>query len=173
MSERYCSVNPHVTRSHTGVRNVLLSTDPQNTEYHVYYVTRCYATRHGSGPLPHDQGTDVMYPGIVDPNNVHNEFQGSIRYGILDLDELFKRINEDLEYFDTFNVPKQNVIKHLAVTCLDQTNIVKFYHNSRYFELNVHDFMRYIIDYCTEDGYSGILFSHGPSSMDVTRIDLG
>lgn len=44
---------PHVTRSHTGLHNMVqIALEAQIQTIDVTYVTRCYATRHGAGPLP-------------------------------------------------------------------------------------------------------------------------
>ena len=74
------------------------------------YVTRAYATRHGAGPFPREV-RGLAYP---DATNVPNAWQGSLRFGALDLDLLAKSISDDQ--------PCTNlaVEKTLAMTCLDQ-----------------------------------------------------
>ena len=111
---------PHVTHSHTGLKNVMeMTSEIGLTELDVVYATRAYATRHGAGPFPHEE------PEIVfeDHTNVHNEWQGTIRFGELDLDLLAESI---------LNVAKHGVIpftRKLAITCFDQlpVNAVPFW----------------------------------------------
>ena len=104
---------PHVTHSNTGIKNPLaLAERAKLPGLDVIYITRCYATRHGAGPFPHEV-PGLSYP---DPTNVPNDWQGTLRFGILDLDLLRDTIAEDLA-----NVPDgMTVNSSLAVTCLDQ-----------------------------------------------------
>ncbi|HUM94418.1 MAG TPA: adenylosuccinate synthetase, partial [Candidatus Competibacter sp.] len=67
---------PYVTRSNTGLRNVLaLAAELDLAELEVTYVTRPYTTRHGAGPLPHEL-PEKPYPSIVDATNIPNDWQG-------------------------------------------------------------------------------------------------
>ena len=69
---------PHVTRSRTGLANMLAVAAEAGIEAIApLYVTRSYATRHGAGPLPHEEaGPDgcgrVAWADVVDPTNVPN-----------------------------------------------------------------------------------------------------
>lgn len=109
---------PHVTRSYTGLRNVLSLAEGAGVEaLNVAYITRAYATRHGAGPLPHELER-APYVGIRDETNVTNAYQGSLRFGWLDTDLLAISIRNDLS--DNKSAIK---VKHgLAVTCLDQVD---------------------------------------------------
>jgi adenylosuccinate synthase len=103
---------PHVTRSRTGIANVgTLCRIADIDEVEAVYVTRAYLTRHGAGPLPTED------PGLSHPDatNVPNEWQGSIRFGHLDLDLLAESVNADVPKADTTGVRVS-----LAITCLDQ-----------------------------------------------------
>ena len=75
----------------------------------VIYVTRAYATRHGAGPFPRE--VDASYP---DATNVPNSWQGTLRFGELDLDLLHEAVAADVA------VSPLPVLHRLAVTCLDQ-----------------------------------------------------
>lgn len=109
---------PHVTRSNTGLRNVLaLAQELDLSQLDVTYVTRPYATRHGAGPLPHEL-PEKPYPGIVDTTNIPNDWQGALRFGWLDLDVLREAIAGDLAEAD--RLPGLLISPQLAVTCLDQ-----------------------------------------------------
>ncbi len=114
---------PHVTRSHTGLRNVLtLAGDWGLEQLAVTYVTRAYLTRHGAGPLPHEL-PGLPYPGIDDPTNRPNPYQGSLRFAWLDLDLLQQAITADLS--DAGAYPGLMVEPRLAITCLDQIGTAK------------------------------------------------
>lgn len=109
---------PYVTHSNTGLKNVLdiLSQVSWAYDLEVVYVTRCYLTRHGAGPFPTEiQG--IPYLGVADPTNIPNDWQGTLRFGLLDLDSLKKTIQKDRSQNNT-----PNTTYSLAVTCLDQVD---------------------------------------------------
>ncbi|AHG47250.1 adenylosuccinate synthase [Rhizobium leguminosarum bv. trifolii CB782] len=109
-------VFPHVTRSNTGLANMLaISVEAGITELAATYATRCYTTRHGAGPL---KGEVPALSGIniVDPTNAPNEWQGTLRLAPLDLDTLRQAIARDL----TLDRGGITIRGGLAVTCLDQ-----------------------------------------------------
>lgn len=109
---------PHVTRSKTGIHNVLrIAKAARITDLDVTYVTRAYTTRHGAGPFPQENERDGKPKRFSDPTNVPNEYQGTLRFGLLDLDILKKTIYNDLADKDYSGV---NVHPNFAVTCLDQ-----------------------------------------------------
>lgn len=110
---------PHVTRSRTGLTNVLLlmmsgKLLDRERPFDVYYVTRTYLTRHGAGPLNREL-PEPPYPNIVDQTNIHNQHQGSLRFAHLDLDDLFWFIEKDLS-----QVQHSYLVPRIAVTCADQ-----------------------------------------------------
>lgn len=109
---------PHLTRSSTGLRNVLsLAGDLGIESLRVTYVTRAYLTRHGAGPLPGETGHPPC-PAVVDETNVTNDWQGALRFAPLDLDLLGETIRADLgEAAGVFDIGLRH---RLAVTCLDQ-----------------------------------------------------
>lgn len=106
---------PYVTRSNTGIKNVVRIMEDFHwigIEPEIIYVTRCYATRHGAGPFPHEITGD-LFP---DETNVPNKWQGNLRFGLVDIDKLQCEIGKDLDHF---RMPCNPAI---AVTCLDQFN---------------------------------------------------
>lgn len=106
---------PHVTRSKPGLDNVLVLAERYGlTDLEVIYVSRCYATRHGAGPLPRETVLPP-YSNIADPSNPENEHQGVMRYGYLDLSLLERTIKNDLQKGNG-----QVKSARLALTCLDQ-----------------------------------------------------
>ncbi len=109
---------PHVTRSNTGLHNVLaLAGELRLERLEVTYATRAYLTRHGAGPMPHEL-PEKPYPGVVDATNVPNAYQGTLRFGWLDLDVLRHAIADDLA--DAGRLPGLSIKTRLAITCLDQ-----------------------------------------------------
>ncbi|EGE56054.1 putative adenylosuccinate synthase protein [Rhizobium etli CNPAF512] len=115
--DQHRGVFPHVTRSNTGLANIrAIAAEADVTELDALYVTRCYTTRHGAGPL---KGEVPRLPGVnvIDPTNAPNEWQGSLRLAPLDLFMLRKAIADDL----TSDRGGIAVKAGLAVTCLDQT----------------------------------------------------
>jgi adenylosuccinate synthase len=110
-------VFPHVTRSHTGLVNmVAIAREAGLKAIEALYVTRAYATRHGAGPMPGAvEALDEF--DVVDPTNAPNAWQGRIRYAPLDLDSLGGAIAADHALSDPGSVA---IRASLAVTCLDQ-----------------------------------------------------
>ncbi len=112
-------VFPHVTRSHTGAKNMVeIARGAGTTDLEAIYMTRAYATRHGAGPFPLDRGTTPL-PGthVIDRTNGANEWQDAIRYAPLDLRELDRIISADLARSAGQGV---SIDHGLGVSCLDQ-----------------------------------------------------
>lgn len=104
---------PHVTRSNTGTKNVreLVEDFRLHEDIEVTYVTRSYATRHGEGPLKH-YDPNMSYG---DPTNKPNKHQGSIRFGLLDINQVVLEISKDMVHLAGIEYNPS-----IAVTCLDQ-----------------------------------------------------
>lgn len=117
---------PHVTTSNTGIKNVMKILEDLNFKEHIdiYYMSRCYMTKHGAGPFK-SEVSEKPYSNIVDLTNVPNEFQGTLRFGYLDFDLLAYEINKDLKNL----VLPANV--NITFTCLDQVDdYIKYLENS-------------------------------------------
>ncbi|MCK9529511.1 MAG: adenylosuccinate synthetase [Gammaproteobacteria bacterium] len=105
---------PHVTRSNTGLMNIdKLAKLNHITSLNMYYVTRCYLTRHGAGPLENELD-QAPVEHFSDKTNRPNPFQGSLRFAPLNLNKLRERIDRDLRFS---NLTKQ---LNLVITCMDQ-----------------------------------------------------
>lgn len=105
---------PYLTRSNTGLRDVLPLCRAARVEtLDAYYVTRAYATRHGQGPLP-GEDPGLTYNGIRDATNAPHPYQGSMRYAPLSPAATLARIRSDVDLGVGLNVRAR-----LAVTCLD------------------------------------------------------
>lgn len=97
----YTEFAPHLTTSRTGLteparilRTLYGECLPQ-TE--IVYITRTYVTRHGAGPLPHENTLDPNPYSKQDQTNVRNEWQGALRsapHG--DPEEFSKAVRADL-----------------------------------------------------------------------------
>lgn len=132
---------PHVTRSNTGLKNIIQICKEYNiTELDVLYATRCYTTRHGSGPLKNELN-NKPYDDIVDVTNIPNAYQGSLRFAYLDLDVLQESIEKDIS---SVNIENIQLKKFIGISCLDQTKQVSFYHNNELINLPTKDFINYV-----------------------------
>ena len=108
---------PHVTRSRPGLPNVaaLLREAKREEPVHVHYVTRCYVTRHGAGPLSNE--VDGHPYGWTGPEtNVANAHQGPLRYARMNTLVLAAHVAADLA-----SAAGTDRRPSLFVTCLDQT----------------------------------------------------
>ena len=110
---------PHVTRSHTGLTNVIaLARESGVGVMNVIYVSRTYATRHGNGPLSKEDAWKFTKGKLdLDPTNPANEWQGTMRYAPLDYDERNEWICQDQERNQNHNI---DIRSGLFVTCTDQ-----------------------------------------------------
>jgi adenylosuccinate synthase len=107
---------PHVTRSNTGLTNVLaLAEQIDMSKLDVFYLTRSYTTRHGAGPLPNELA-EQPYRGIEDKTNRPNPYQGALRFAWFDLDLFRQTVMRDLA--DT--TARFDIAPHVSVSCLDQ-----------------------------------------------------
>lgn len=106
---------PHVTRSHTGLRNAMAMAKELDIDHvDATYVTRSYLTRHGAGPLPDECDMRVG----LDRTNVPNEFQGTMRFALLDVDLVASFIRRDIEAYGS---GLRNA--SLAMTWCDQSHL--------------------------------------------------
>ena len=111
---------PHLTPSNTGLTNpVNMIKDKNVIDIEACYVTRTYMTRHGAGRFDTECSKDEINSNMVDLTNVPNEFQGTLRYGKLDLNDLKNRIEKDSDS----NRNGLNIKKSLAVTHINEYKI--------------------------------------------------
>ena len=109
---------PNLTPSSTGSNYLynLINNTPTDISIEVCYVTRSYMTRHGAGFLPYEKNKVELKKEIFDNTNQPNEFQGELRYGLIDTKKLIDRINKD------FSKYKRKVTKSIAVTHLNYSD---------------------------------------------------
>ena len=110
--DQNCGSEWHTT-SNTGILNpmtMLRGKDDFDAE--IVYVSRSYATRHGIGPMEAEATKKEINEDMYDRTNITNEFQGNLRYGYPEDEEMKRRIDKD------FILVKNNIHYHksLAIT---------------------------------------------------------
>jgi adenylosuccinate synthase len=168
MLDQDYGVFPHVTRSNTGVKNIIKILDHiDNIEtINVYYITRAYVTRHGHGPMFGEQ--ELPYE-IIDETNKPHEFQGTIRYAPLSFNRLYDAIFTD--YDQLANASKEYSDKSMcrvAITCLDQIKDVGLCYDYLNEDIPPHlvtkrsgnEFIDILLDHAN-------IVSYGPTRKDV------
>ena len=156
---------PHVTTSNTGIKNVIEILQELNYKgkVDIYYISRCYATRHGEGTFI-TETKEIPYENIEDLTNIPNRFQGSLRFGILDFDTMLKYINKDIEYVNI------DININVVLTCFDQLdNNVKFYLGQKEHTVSKHEFLNVAYQIFTKciKGLNKLYVSNG-----LTRDDF-
>ena len=95
---------PYLTPSNTDLKNpkqIIKRVDwNDDLNIEVCYVTRTYLTRHGAGPFPTECSKNEINAEIYDKTNIPNPHQDTLRYGKLDLKELYQRVSEDVGGFE-------------------------------------------------------------------------
>jgi len=161
LDEDYEAFAPFLTPSKTGLHNIVAFLDKRNMMLdEAIYVTRSYVTRHGNGPLPCEvQICDL--PGVgEDATNIHNEWQGSIRYARHEDTESFMRdIISDVD-----SVHEHNSISNTSIsvlfTHLDETmNEIYFKDHNIYFS----DLTKILL---ADHGVSKVYGSHSRFGID-------
>jgi adenylosuccinate synthase len=154
---------PHVTRSHTGVRNVVeLLAELLDADVAVTYATRGYLTRHGAGPL-RGELREKPFPGVYDVTNVAHEFQGCLRYALLDVADLRARITEDFR-----DAERAGIRMGVAVTCLDQLpEVARWTRDGEVVHGSADDLVDEIAAGVPAEE---VLVSHGPRACDVAAV---
>ena len=107
---------PHLTPSNTGIKNPLDIIGKRECDVEVCYVSRTYMTRHGAGRFDTECKKSDINEKIIDLTNVPNPYQDSIRYGTLDLSDLRRRIDMDLNGRD---IKKSIAITHCNEYAVD------------------------------------------------------
>lgn len=94
---------PHLTPSNTGIKNPkkIIENVEWNDEMNIEtcYVSRTYLTRHGAGKFPSECPKNRINEYMYDHTNIPNPFQDTLRYGTLDLGELYSRCSNDIVDF--------------------------------------------------------------------------
>lgn len=105
-------VFPNVTYGNTTSKNALEICKKFDIKYpEIFYVTRCYQTRHGVGWLSNEDS--IKLTNTQDEINVYNEWQKDFKIGEIDYALLNYAYSID-------NLYSKDIPKNLVVTCLDQ-----------------------------------------------------
>lgn len=103
---------PNVTYANTTSKNAIeICKKLEIDDIEIFYVTRCYQTRHGAGWMSNE--TPIQLINTEDEINVYNDWQKNFRIGEIDYNLLNHAHSID-------NIYSGNVKKSLMVTCLDQ-----------------------------------------------------
>ena len=99
----FLALSSHLTPSNTGIKNPkrIIENVEWNEEINIEtcYVSRTYLTRHGVGKFPSECNKRFINEYMFDKTNVPNPFQDTLRYGTLDLGELYSRCSNDIGNF--------------------------------------------------------------------------
>ena len=99
------------------------------SEVSIHYVTRPYLTRHGDGGMEDCIDRAALSSGVgEDATNVHNQFQGGLRYGRLDIGSLKERVE-----LDACGIPYEIELTH----CDEMDRVSEFRQMFR--TINVYD----------------------------------
>ena len=114
LDQRHVQYYDNTTPSNTGITNphIIIEKYLPNADVEVCYVTRTYMTKRGAGDFECECDKSEINAHIEDKTNITNPYQGTIRYGRLDVDGLVERIKEDIGSID-YNVS-------LAVTHINE-----------------------------------------------------
>ena len=121
---------PHLTPSSVGMYNIAQETGAMNCPVDLFYVSRTYMTRHGAGPMEAECAKEDINPNIVDNVNQPNEWQGNLRFGRINLDTLYNRIEKDAaQYHEKANInlvfTQMNYTDHKIETTNGRVPIIK------------------------------------------------
>lgn len=129
---------PYVTRSNTGIKNILSLLDNRNDNLHIHYATRPYITRHGAGPLINEL-FEKPYPRVVDNTNITNDYQDSLRFSYANFDITKKIIEKDLSH-----IKNHSFDYDMSITCLDQMDeYIHVYSENNLENIKTEEFTKY------------------------------
>ena len=124
LDQNNLSYMPNLTPSNTGIKNPLDIIGKRKVDIEACYVSRTYMTRHGAGRFDTECDKSDINEKIVDLTNIPNQYQDTIRYGMLMPNDLKDRIISDL---GNANVNKSIVITHLNEYGVDQNKLKKIF----------------------------------------------
>ena len=107
---------PHLTPSSVGSYNIHKTINNLNAgSTDIFYVSRSYMTRHGVGPMDAECKKEDINSTIVDATNIRNDWQDELRFGYINTDKLYKRVQGDFSRYD-------NAKLNMVFTQLNYTN---------------------------------------------------
>lgn len=126
----------NTTPSNTGIKNPheIINKVLSNANVEVCYTTRTYLTRHGAGKFTEECDKSEINANMEDKTNVPNPYQGSIRYGKLDINSLLNRIQNDIDSVKECNYNVSLAITHINEyenkELLSQQSFKKIYYSN-------------------------------------------
>lgn len=118
MLDQNHGIFPHVTFANTTSQNAIEICEKLGVKKReIFYVTRCYSTRHGVGWMPNETKIDLI--NTEAEINVYNEHQKDFRIGEID----YALLNYLLKADEIYSGEAE---KNLVVTCLDQRENFEF-----------------------------------------------
>jgi adenylosuccinate synthase len=112
---------PNVTYTNTTSKNAIEICQKLNiSDIELFYVTRCYQTRHGMGWMSNE--TPIKLTNTQDEINTFNDWQKDFRIGEID----YELLNYAHSIDDLYS---KDIPKNLVITCLDQRPGFEFEHN--------------------------------------------
>lgn len=108
---------PNVTYSNTTSKNALeLCSEWDLNDISIFYITRCYQTRHGYGPMTSDENVSLV--NNADEINVYNKWQKEFKTKKIDYDLINFALKIDSCYHPEWS--KCRIDTNLLITCNDQ-----------------------------------------------------
>lgn len=102
------------------ILNILERSDFDYSDVEAIYCTRSYVTRHGDGPF-----IDQLDTTFDDPTNVPNQYQGTLRFGTLDFENMFKLCLRDYKKLYCGDIHYKMIRAYsISVSHLDQLDIM-------------------------------------------------
>lgn len=141
---------PNVTGSRTGLTNINQLMEPfkKDNAINVIYVSRSYVTRHGAGLLPCECKKDEIGNVSFDRTNIHNDWQGTIRYGKHEsIEDFMEPVEKDLKEYEG------NAVPFLYLTHLNETDgkVVFSAQNREISQISEFKFFKEVYKSFTED----------------------
>jgi adenylosuccinate synthase len=149
--DRFEGIHPHNSWSSCTSEQALqlLQSDvEEQCQTSIYYVTRCYQTRHGNGPM--SSSIDISLVNNEAEINVPNEWQGKMRVKDFDTSLISWSLETDKAHRERFGTLET----HLVITCLDQRP----------------DWAFETEGFAGEKGLSSVLGSFSPESKDFKEL---
>lgn len=116
---------PNVTYSNTTCKNAIHICNLLNYKPEIFYITRCYQTRHGNGWVSNYKKINII--NNKDEININNEWQGEFKIFEIDYDLLNYTLSIDKLYRKETDI-------NLVVTCLDQRTNFNFKYDNLNFD---------------------------------------
>ena len=116
--DQHHGIFPHVTRSNTTFANATVLLKEVNKQFHeIFYVTRAYLTRHGSGPF---DALPITLKNTDNEINVTNPAQGEFRTGEINTDLIEYAIDLNRSYLNSSATVGATTRYTVVVNNLDQ-----------------------------------------------------